>query len=72
MTSGLDSEMAISPNVETAWSSNTGFQVVPLLVDFHMPPEAEAINTVAGSFGSISISCILPPATDGPILRKVN
>ncbi len=34
--------MATSPNVLTAWSSNTGCHVVPLLVDFHSPPEAVA------------------------------
>ncbi len=42
MTFGSDGAMARSPNVLTGWSSKIGVQVVPLLVDFQMPPEAVA------------------------------
>ncbi len=42
ITSGSDGAMARSPNVLTAWSSKMGVQVVPLLVDFQIPPEAVA------------------------------
>jgi hypothetical protein len=42
ITFGSDGAMARSPNVLTAWPSKMGVQVVPLLVDFQIPPEAVA------------------------------
>ncbi len=41
-TSGFEGAMATSPKVLTGCSSKRGVHVVPLFVDFHSPPEAEA------------------------------
>ncbi len=56
MTFGSEGAMAMSPNVLTGWSSKIGFQVVPLLVEIQMPPEAVASKIVEGSWGRASRS----------------
>src|SRR5215471_14842546 len=47
-TDGSEGAMAMSPIVDTASLSNTGSQVVPLLVVFHTPPEATPTNRMLG------------------------
>src|SRR6266576_3077156 len=62
--------MATSPIVETFSLSNTGSQVVPLLVVFHTPPEAVPTYTIFGSLSTTAKSSMRPPITAGPISRN--
>src|SRR5206468_2344112 len=63
--------MATSPIVETFSLSNTGSQVVPLLVVFHTPPEAVPTYTIFGSLSTTAKSSMRPPITAGPISRSL-
>ena len=46
----------MSPKLDTTSLSKTGFHIVPLLVDFHIPPDADAIKTISGLLGTTSTS----------------
>src|SRR3979490_634065 len=69
-TDGSDGAIAMSPIVDTPSLSNTGVQVVPLLVVFHTPPEATPPNTIFGLLSTTAKSSMRPPITAGPISRN--
>src|SRR5580693_7285691 len=69
-TEGSDGAIAMSPMVETLSLSNTGSQVVPLLVVFQTPPEAVPTNTMFGLLSTTAKSSMRPPITAGPISRN--
>src|SRR5438046_1078746 len=62
--------MATSPIVETFSLSNTGSQVVPLLVVFHTPPEAVPTYTIFVSLSTTAKSSTRPHIAAGPISRN--
>ncbi len=62
--------IAISPIETTRWLSNTGRNVVPLLVVFQMPPVAAAMKNVFEGLGMPSMSVIRPLMFAGPIARQ--
>src|SRR5436305_10889615 len=59
----------MQPTVETGWSSKTGLNVTPPLVDFQTPPAAVAAYQVSGSPGTPQARQTRPPAA-GPMLRN--
>src|SRR5579859_486561 len=69
-TEGSEGAMATSPMVDTASLSNTGVQVVPLLVVFHTPPAATPTKTIFGLLSTTAKSSMRPPITAGPISRN--
>src|SRR6266851_9114211 len=71
-TDGSDGAMAMSPIVETLSLSNTGSQVVPLLVVFQTPPAAAPTYTISGLLSTAAKSSMRPPITPGPISRNSN
>ena len=64
-----DGAIASMPIEMTRLSSNTGRQVVPLLVVFQMPPPAAATNTVLEGPGMPATSDSRPSKVAGPIVR---
>src|SRR5437660_5447235 len=69
-TAGSDAAIAISPIVDTPSLSNTGSQVVPLLVVFQTPPEAVPTYTMFGLLSTTAKSSMRPPIVAGPISRN--
>src|SRR5271165_7378058 len=69
---GSEGAVAMSPIVETPSLSNTGSQVVPLLVVFHTPPDATPTNTMFGLLSTTAKSSMRPPITAGPSSRNSN
>src|SRR5512146_903156 len=64
--------MASMPIETTRWLSNTGRQVTPLLIDFHMPPPAAAAKNVLEGEGVPVTSETRPIVFAGPTLRQRN
>src|SRR6266404_3745942 len=64
---GSEGAIAMSPIVDTLSLSNTGSQVVPLLVVFQTPPEATPAYTMLGLFSTTAKSSMRPPMFAVPI-----
>src|SRR4029078_3233357 len=64
--------IASMPIDDTSLSSMVGFQVTPLLMDFHTPLEAPAIYIVFDGAGMPCTSERRPMKFDGPTLRQRN
>ncbi len=62
--------MATQQSVKTPLSSKIGENVMPRLVVFHRPPNADTTYQVFGFLGSISTSTMRPVVSDGPMLRS--
>jgi hypothetical protein len=71
MTSGLPGSRAMSPIEIVPWWSKIGVHVMPPLVVFQRPPEAEATYTTSGFPGTPSMSVRRPPMMAGPMFRHV-
>ena len=65
-----DGAMASIPIATTGLSSNTGRQVVPLLVLFQMPPPAAATKSVLEGLGIPTTSDSRPMKLAGPTVRQ--
>src|SRR6185437_14771172 len=67
-----DGAMASMPNDATSLSSNSGRQLMPLFVDFQMPPAAAATYKVLDGPGMPCTSETRPLKLDGPTARQGN
>src|SRR5271157_4049385 len=68
--SGSDCETVTSPMLETAWSSKTGFQEIPLSTLLNTPPDAVAAYTMLVLRSTTAKSSTRPPMLAGPISRN--
>src|SRR6185437_280549 len=67
-----DGAMASMPNDATSLSSNSGRQLMPLFVDFQMPPAAAAMYRVLDGPGMPCTSDTRPLKFEGPTARHGN
>src|SRR5438477_906019 len=67
---GSEVAISITPIDDTPSLSKSGSQVLPLLVVFHMPPEAVPTYTMFGLLSTTAKSSMRPPIVAGPISRN--
>src|SRR6266496_710461 len=70
--SGFFGSSAMQPIEYDPSRSNTGVQVVPLLIVFQTPPDADATKYFAALFGSTANPMTRPEVNAGPSERNLN